>query len=86
MRWRRFPSVFEQGGRYHEAHHAALAAAEVEPLRETPQRCMIKAHLSEGNVSEAMRVYREFCELLRNELSVEPSPLLTDLLAVVRSS
>src|SRR5262249_8306510 len=46
-----------QNGRHGEAIQAALAAVRLEPLRETAHAALIKAHLAEGNRSEAVRQY-----------------------------
>ncbi|MGH2806947.1 MAG: AfsR/SARP family transcriptional regulator [Actinomycetota bacterium] len=60
-------------GRWREAIEVAFAAVREEPLRETAQRCLIEAHIAEGNVVEAVRQYQSFRALLRRELGVEPS-------------
>jgi DNA-binding SARP family transcriptional activator len=67
-------------GRWAEAVEAAMTAIRVEPLRESAQRALIEAHLAAGNLVEASRVYELYRELLRRELSVEPSSDLTLLL------
>lgn len=69
-------------GRYARAIEAGQAAVEGEPLRETAHRTLIRAHLAEGNVSEALRQYRFYRRLLRDELGVRPSPELESLVAV----
>lgn len=63
------------------AIETALAAVRLEPLRETAQRALLKAHLAQGNVSEAVRQYRRYDELLRAELGVGPSDQMTALLS-----
>jgi DNA-binding SARP family transcriptional activator len=68
-------------GRFADAVEAALLAVRAEPLRETAQRALIKAHVAEGNLAEARRSYRAYRDLLRSELGVEPS---SDLLSVLR--
>jgi DNA-binding SARP family transcriptional activator len=70
-------------GRYDLAVESGLAAAAAEPLRESAHRCLIKAHLAEGNRSEAIRQYRRLCELLRSELDVGPPEDLTLLMRSV---
>jgi DNA-binding SARP family transcriptional activator len=57
-----------------------MTAIRVEPLRESAQRALVEAHLAAGNLVEASRVYELYRELLRRELSVEPSSDLTLLL------
>ncbi len=67
-------------GRYAEAVDAGLAAVEIEPLRESSHRCLIDAHLREGNRVEALRQFRIYRDLLSTELGIEPSRLLVDRL------
>jgi DNA-binding SARP family transcriptional activator len=67
-------------GRCAEAVEAAMTAIRVEPLRESAQRALVEAHLAAGNLVEASRVYELYRELLRRELSVEPSSDLALLL------
>lgn len=60
-------------GRYGEAIEAAMDAVAVEPLRESAQRVLSEAHLAEGNYIEAQRTFRNYRDLVRAELGVEPS-------------
>lgn len=60
-------------GRYADAVEAAIAAIASEPLRESAQRALIEAHLSEGNWVEAHRGFVTYREMLRRELGVSPS-------------
>ncbi|WP_329274491.1 AfsR/SARP family transcriptional regulator [Streptomyces sp. NBC_00691] len=62
------------------ALEAALASVRIEPLRESAHRAVVAAHLSEGNVIEAVRHYRAYRVLLRNELGLEPSTQLTRMI------
>ena len=62
--------VLITAGRYADAIEAALLATTVEPLRESAQRVLIKAHLAEGNLTEARRSYRAYGELIYRELGV----------------
>ncbi|MFD9339395.1 BTAD domain-containing putative transcriptional regulator [Streptomyces sp. NPDC060028] len=55
------------------ALETALTSVRIEPLRESAHRAVVSAHLAEGNVNEAVRHYRAFRRLLRDELGVEPS-------------
>lgn len=63
-----------------QAMEAALAAISADPLRESAHRALIRVHLSEGNHSDALRVYRRYRRLLQEELGVEPSEQLRGLL------
>jgi DNA-binding SARP family transcriptional activator len=67
-------------GRYGEAAQAAFAAARAEPLRESAHRTVIRIHLAEGNVAEAVREYESFRALLATEMSVAPTPLMLELM------
>ena len=58
-----------------------LAATSTEPLRESAHRLLVRVHLKQGNVAEAIRQYRLYAELLREELNGRPSPVVRDLLA-----
>lgn len=60
-------------GRHGDAIEAALLAVEADPLRESAHRCLVEAHLAEGNVAEARREVDAFEVLLRSELGVGPS-------------
>jgi len=60
-------------GRFADAIEAALLATSAEPLRESAQRALIKAHIAEGNLTEARRSYHAYRELMQRELGVVPS-------------
>jgi DNA-binding SARP family transcriptional activator len=76
---------FIAAGRYGEAIDAGLAVVAAEPLRESAHRALIKAHLAEGNQGEAYRQYELCREILRDELGIEPSNALRELLAKDRA-
>jgi DNA-binding SARP family transcriptional activator len=64
-----------------EALEAALAAIAMEPLRESSHRLLIRIHLREGNAAEALRHF-DFCSrLFREQLGLEPSAQLAELVA-----
>jgi DNA-binding SARP family transcriptional activator len=67
--------------RHAEAIQFSLAAIAAEPLRDSAYRLLIRAHLSEGNRSEAIREFRDYCNLLRRELGVDPAPEVQALIA-----
>lgn len=71
-------------GRHSDALGAAMEAVRIDPLRESPHRAVVAVHLDEGNFTEAMRHYAEFRQLLLDELGIEPSPLLGDMLAAIK--
>jgi DNA-binding SARP family transcriptional activator len=68
-------------GRPGSALVAALAAAGLEPLRESAHRIVIAAHLAEGNASEALRHYAQFRDMLWTEMRLRPSARLEAMLA-----
>ena len=71
--------------RFGEAIETGLAVARAEPLRESAHRMLIRAHLAEGNHSEALAEYDRFRRLLRAELGIEPSPEMGALVVDVTS-
>ena len=68
-------------GRLDEALEAGLLALAGEPLRESAHRALVRLHLAEGNAAEAVRQFRLCRRLLLEQLGVEPSPLMLDLVA-----
>jgi DNA-binding SARP family transcriptional activator len=75
--------TFVEEGRFGPAVEAAQLAIAGEPLRESAHRALILAYLAEGNRGAALAQFEECRRLCREELAVEPSPRLEDL---VRSS
>ncbi len=73
---------YARDGLFGRAVDAGLAAVASDPLRESAHRCLIKAHLAEGNVAEARRQYREYERLMREELDLGPSHAMHELLEV----
>lgn len=69
--------------RYGAAVLAGLAAVDAEPLRESAHRALMKAHLAEGNLGEAISRYRKYEKIAARELGVEPSPLMRSLLGQI---
>lgn len=67
-------------GSYAAAVEAGLASVSAEPLRESAHRALIGAHLAEGNRVEAIRQFRFYEALVRDELGVEPSATLRRML------
>jgi DNA-binding SARP family transcriptional activator len=65
--------------RLREALRAALVAVRIEPLRESAHRTLIRVHLAEGNMGEALRQYRLCCRLLDQQLGLGPSSELDGL-------
>jgi DNA-binding SARP family transcriptional activator len=70
----------ERGG-YPQAIDVILCVVDEEPLRESAQAILIKAHLSAGNLADACRQYHRFRSNLWDELGVRPSPDLSRLVS-----
>ena len=68
-------------GRFGEALEAAHAAVQEEPLRESAHRAVVRVHLAEGNVAEALQAYRTFRDLLARELGVAPTVQMEELMS-----
>lgn len=66
--------------RFGEAGGAALAAVRAEPLRESARTVLIRVHLAEGNQSEALIEFGRYETLLHQELGLEPTPRLRELI------
>jgi DNA-binding SARP family transcriptional activator len=66
-------------GRWAEAIGAAQAAIRGEPLRETSHAALIRVFLAEGNQTEALGQFERYRTLLNNELNLDPTPNITDL-------
>jgi DNA-binding SARP family transcriptional activator len=67
-------------GSFGQASSAAQAAIDADPLRESPRAALIRIHMAEGNVSDALREFANYRELLKRELGLEPTPRLQALL------
>jgi DNA-binding SARP family transcriptional activator len=61
---------------------ACQAAADIEPLGESPARALMSLHLRMGNRVDALRTYEAFCKRLHDELRADPSPQMTALLGL----
>ncbi|WP_157869990.1 MULTISPECIES: bacterial transcriptional activator domain-containing protein [unclassified Streptomyces] len=73
-------------GEYLAALQTALTATEIDPIRETAHRILIEIHIAEGNTACAVKRYKDYQRLLRRELAVEPSPLMTRLVQDLTSA
>ena len=67
-------------GSYGDATFAAQAAVQADPLRESSRAALIKVHIAEGNVSEALIEFAKYRETLMSELNLEPTTGLKALL------
>lgn len=68
-----------RAGRHPEAVDAALATVRAEPLRESAQQALVRAHLAEGNVHEAVRQLDLYRQQLDHELGIAPGAELVEL-------
>jgi len=68
------------GGWFGQASAAAQAAIDADPLRESPRAALMRVHMAEGNVSDAIQEFTRYRELLKRELRLEPTPRLQALL------
>ena len=55
------------------AVRAGRQLVRLDPLRETGYQILMQALAAQGNSAEALRVYADLCEVLRDELGVSPS-------------
>ncbi len=62
------------------AEAAALAAANLEPLRERSVILLVRAELAAGNINGARRSYRRFRSLCQDTLGLEPGFQLSQLM------
>lgn len=60
----RLSTWYVNAERFESAIEAALQAIAGDPLRESAHRCLIRAHMAEGNVSEAHRQVHSYVTLL----------------------
>lgn len=74
--------VLVSAGETCAAIEVGLHAVGADPLRETGQRALIEAHLADGNLSEAIRQYRSFENVLAVELGVAPTSGLSQLVGI----
>ena len=70
-----------QDGRAFDAVDTALAAVAAEPLRESAQYLVVRAHLEAGNRADALEHFERFRRLLATDLGVEPNGELVALVA-----
>ena len=66
---------------YTDALQLALKANAAEPLRESTHRHLVRIHLAEGNLAEAVRQYHQYADMLRTELGAAPSQAMCALFA-----
>lgn len=65
--------LLEERGQYEDAQEYALRGIACDPLREEPRMALMRIYLARGYPAEAKRVYREWDDLIREELDTTPS-------------
>jgi DNA-binding SARP family transcriptional activator len=65
--------------RFHDALDVAHVAVAGDPLRESAHRILVRIHLAEGNIGEAIRGYDIFRQLLHDQLGLKPSWRMQEL-------
>ncbi|MFD1248404.1 BTAD domain-containing putative transcriptional regulator [Nocardioides ginsengisoli] len=68
-------------GRPFDAVDTALVAVAADPLRESAQLLLVRAHLEAGNRAAAVQHFDRFRDQLAQELGVAPSRRLTELVS-----
>jgi DNA-binding SARP family transcriptional activator len=71
---------FADAGHMLQAIEAGLAAVTADPFRESGHRALIRVYMKEGNRSEAIRQYRLYRTMLHQELGIEPTAGLAEML------
>ncbi|MFI5042138.1 MAG: BTAD domain-containing putative transcriptional regulator [Acidimicrobiales bacterium] len=61
------------------ATRAARRLVDLAPLRESGYRYLMEALTAQGNLAEALHVYSQLCDTLRDQLGVSPSPATRSL-------
>jgi DNA-binding SARP family transcriptional activator len=70
-------------GRFGEALDAAMLSLAGEPLRESAHRALVRVHLAEGNAAEALRQYDLCRRLLHDQLGLEPTQEMRELIGTL---
>lgn len=63
-----------------EALMAGLEAVALEPLRESAHRLVVRVHLADGNVAEALRHFESYGQMMRRELDMPASEGMAELI------
>jgi DNA-binding SARP family transcriptional activator len=69
-----------------EATVAALAAATTDPFRESSQQLLIDCHIAQGNRGAALRQFRTYASMLKDELGLEPPSTITAVVAALAAT
>jgi DNA-binding SARP family transcriptional activator len=71
---------YAEQGRFASAIMAGLASVSSDSTRESAHRALMRAHLLEGNPSEAIRQYHDYVRIVRCELGIGASAHMERLL------
>jgi DNA-binding SARP family transcriptional activator len=71
-----------RAGRWANAIDVSLLAVTTDPLRESSQAALIRAHLAEGNVGEARGAYEVYRARLKADIDLAPPTGLSALVAM----
>jgi len=74
-----------EAGKWLSALQAALAAAAIEPIRESAHRVIMEIHIAEGNCGCALKHYQQYRRLLRQEVGATPSWRMDELIDGLQS-
>lgn len=69
-----------------DALSLALDLVRSEPLRESAWRVVVRAHIAQGNLAEALHAYQSYRWILEEEVGVSPSHLMLALIADLRTT
>jgi DNA-binding SARP family transcriptional activator len=71
-------------GQFGQAVDACLLGVQLDPLRESMHRLLIRVYLAEGNASDALRQYDVYTQRLGDAVGLEPSAQMRELVHQLR--
>ncbi len=77
-------AVHLQQAQFNEAAQLAQRQLEIDNLRESSHRQLIEAWARNGRRQEALTHYDKLCQLLQDELAIEPEPETISLIEAIR--
>ena len=75
-----------RAGRLNDALAAGLTAVAGDPLRESGHRALVRVYLAAGNAGDAVRQYHLCQRLLGDELGLEPSERMQELIGTLEAA
>ena len=76
----RLCTLYSHAGNHARAIDCGLRSIAAEPLRESAHSALLKAHLAEGNISEAAHHYHAYARTMHDAVGIEPSRALRELI------